>query len=103
MIEDSIRTYLLAERDLATVPPDRVITILYEELCEMPKDCVGRIYRKLNLTGPDENLAKKLDETSPYSPDKTKRQYSIEQFGLDKAELTDRLSVIFERYGFSTD
>jgi hypothetical protein len=103
LVQDSIRTYLIAEQDLVKVPPGRQITVAYDRLCKAPKDCVEEIYQKLDLKGPVEMLLEKIDESSQFSISKTGRKYSLEQFGLDKAELVDRLSIIFKRYGFSTD
>ncbi len=101
IVEDSLRIYNLAERDLAAVPAERRITIRYDALKENPRREVEKIYRRFRLPGPDASLAAALQEASLHTETHVSRhRYSLKDFGLDESELRERLAPVFAHYRF---
>lgn len=94
IVADSIRTYLLADRDLASLPANRAITIRFEDLIGDIAGTVSRIYKQLALPGkPPAITEHRADGTSRGSHD-----YSLAEFGISESDLRRRLAPIFEKY-----
>lgn len=101
IVEDSLRIYLLAERDLAAAPEERKITIRYDDLKQNPRREVEKIYRHFDLPGPDPALAAALQRTtSRAAAHVSEHHYRLEDFGLNEHELRERLATVFARYRF---
>ncbi|MGD9739403.1 MAG: sulfotransferase [Bauldia sp.] len=96
IVADSVRTYLLADRDLATLPADKAVTIRFEDLVGDIAGSVGRIYRQLRLPGePPAVIEQRADGTSRGSHD-----YSLDEFGLAEADLRRELAPIYAEHGY---
>ncbi|MFH2008320.1 MAG: AMP-binding protein [bacterium] len=101
IVADSVRTYLAAERDLPKLPPDRRITVTYDNLVARPWRVVERIYRRFALPADDPTLAAALRKlTGRQRPHHSNHRYSLAEFGLDEARLRRELAPVFERHGF---
>ena len=102
ILEDSVRTYLSAERDLPPLPADRWIPVRYDALTRDPRGVVEAIYARLGLTGPDDDLRAHLRDLAPRQRERrSKHAYTLAEFGLDEATLRQRLAPVFERYGWN--
>lgn len=104
IVEDSLRTYLYAERDLPGLPAERVLTVRYEDLVKNPGRVVRRIYGHFRLPGPDAALGRELDRlkgkrTTPVSG----HAYSLREFHIDGQLLARKLAPVLDRYGFTLD
>ena len=99
MLEDSFRTYLFAERDLALVPADRLLIVKHEVLRADPSGTVRQIYDHFGLPGPDDALEAELARRQTVGAP-AKRALTLEDFHLDEARIRRELAPVFERYGF---
>ena len=97
IVEDSIRTYTYAHRDLRALPEDRWIEITYEDLtADLPRS-VHQIYERFSLPAPDTNLNAELAARAQRQRAHTsEHEYSLEEFGLDEAELSAVLQEVRE-------
>ena len=78
----------------------QVTTVAFDDLVDEPKGTIERLYDWLDLRiRPDFEwrLDAELRERRDYS---SSHDYSLEQFGLTRAEIRDRLPEIFEAHGF---
>lgn len=91
------RMYDAYQRDLAAVPPGRLVEIRYEDLVENPVQVLGEVYRGLGLG--DFAVAKKAIEAylSGLGPHKA-RSYRITR--AEREAILDRWSFYFERFGY---
>lgn len=98
IVEDSIRTYTYAHRDLRTLPEDRWVEIRYEDLiADLPR-AVHEIYERFNLPGPDAHLQAELTARARRQrAHHSEHEYSLAEFGLDEAELSARLRVLLQK------
>ncbi len=102
ILRDSLRTYLLAEKDLPGVPPHQRVVIRYGDLVKRPRRTVEGIYSRFGLPGPDAALKTALDGLRAGSRvHDSKHEYSLEEFGLTPDELREKLAPVFERYSFT--
>ena len=97
ILEDSLRTYRLAERDLPLVPEHRRLVVRHETLRQDPARVVREIYQRFQLPGPGPALEKTLAALQP-RPDK--RTIDLGAYTLDEDRIRSELAPIFERYGF---
>jgi omega-hydroxy-beta-dihydromenaquinone-9 sulfotransferase len=95
IVRDSERTYLLALQDLAGLPSDVAITVGFAELTSAPATVLSRIYSQLGLPGGPPNLPPKRDDAvgAPH-------RYTLAEFGLNEADIRERLAPVFKAYGF---
>jgi len=101
IVEDSLRTYLHAERDLPGLPPGRVLTVRYEDLVRDPAEVVRCIYRQFRLPGPDPALRGELDRLAGRrAAHVSAHRYRLGDFGVDEAALARTLAPVLERHGF---
>ena len=86
--------------DLSQLPEDRYAIVEYTELVADPRATVEKVYRRLNLSvSPD--FAQRLSaERSRQQRYHSSNVYSLQEFGLSEAELSEKLSGIIERFGF---
>ncbi|MCO5248855.1 MAG: sulfotransferase [Chitinophagales bacterium] len=92
--------YLYFHEHIKRLPQNQWYTLKYEDLVENPEKEMIEIYRHFNLSiGTDFEL--KLRNTSKRSKSyQSTHQYSLEQYGLSKNEVLDRLEAIFDKYSF---
>ncbi len=97
IIEDSLRTYQLAERDLLRVAQHRRIVVQHTELQRDPEGVVRRIYAHFKLPGPGPVLAARLAALEPRA---TQRSIDLGDYAFDEDRIRAALPEVFERYGF---
>jgi len=95
IVKDSERTYALAIRDLADMPPEAAITIQFEDLASQPAAVLKEIYRQLRLPGAPAPLPDRRDDAVG-----TAHEYSLAEFGLSEDGLRRRFAAVIETYGF---
>ncbi len=101
IVEDSLRTYLYAERDLPGLPPERVLTVRYEELLQDPGKVVKTIYRHFQLPGPDGALGRELEKLEGRGKGHVSQHaYSLPEFHIDEHLLAEKLAPVLDRYAF---
>ncbi len=90
ILEDSLRTYRCAERDLYALPEDRRLVVRHTDLHADPSAVVARIYTHFDLPGPPPVATTAAPPTS-----------TVTDVPLDPARIVRELPEVFERYGFS--
>ena len=99
----ALRYYEDGLRAQAALPPERFITVRYEELTADPRATVEGIYERLGMTMSAafrERLAAATREERGYE---SKHTYSLEQFGITRAQLYKRFQAVYETYGYALD
>ncbi len=101
ILKDSVKTYLGAQQDLVKVPKRKKIVVTYDELLQKPEKVVLEIYSHFKLPGPDNALNEYLGGLKRRNrTHKSKHDYSLSQFGVDKKDITMSLKKVFSAYGF---
>lgn len=102
LIEQSLHSYTYPAEVLARHPDRPVFEIDYRELVAEPRAVVRRLYDAFGYTLPPD-FEKLLDEAQARAGTHASRhRYSLEEFGLEEAEIRARLAPLFERYGWET-
>ena len=91
IVEDSVRSYLCAERDLPTLPEHRRLVVRHDALHADPDATIQRIYQHFELPGPAPQARVKAPPP---------RVVDLQGLRLDEARLRRILAPVFERYGF---
>lgn len=91
ILEDSVRTYLCAERDLPSLPEGRRLVVRHDALHADPNATIARIYEHFSLPGP-------RPQATVQAP--PPRVVDLEGLTLDEARLRRVLAPVFTRYGF---
>jgi acyl-CoA synthetase (AMP-forming)/AMP-acid ligase II len=91
IVEDSVRSYLCAERDLPTLPEHRRLVVRHDALHADPDATIQRIYQHFELPGPAPQARVKAPPP---------RVVDLQGLSLDEARLRRILAPVFERYGF---
>ncbi|NNE46486.1 MAG: sulfotransferase [Rhodothermales bacterium] len=88
---------------LEAVPSSRVVDVRFDDLVRDPERTVRRIYEALDLdmSGEFTNLLE--DATRRSRGYQSHHRYTLEDFGMTRAEIYDRLADVFETYGFDRD
>lgn len=98
MIEQSLHSYTCPAEVLAR-HPDRPVSIVdYRDLIEHPKQVVSKLFRDLGFTMSPEYEAILDEVQTKAGGHETKHSYSLEEFGLDEAEIRKKLAPLFERF-----
>jgi hypothetical protein len=100
ILEDSLRTYRAAERDLPAVPGTHRLVVRYEALVADPAGVVREIYARFGLPGPDAVLGQVLTEVASRPRPARRPAATLAEFGLDEARLRRELPDGFARYGW---
>jgi len=85
---------------IAKLPPEQLVTLKYNDLVKSPVETVLKIYKQFNLPVSDEFLTRLKAETSKSRKYKSKHEYSLEQFGLSKAYVLEKVGPIYDLYQF---
>lgn len=94
------RSMLLKHCEL---PAERFISIDYDSLAADPQGTVERIYTHFALSmeaGFRTRLVETCREIKEY---RSVHQYSLDEYGLEKEVVYEKLKDVFEAYGFATD
>jgi hypothetical protein len=87
---------------LKTLPASRVVEVRYDDLTRDPEQAVRRVYSQLGITateGFDRRLRLASKRARSYA---SKHVYGLDRFGITEQEIHDRLSDVFEEYGFDS-
>ncbi len=82
-------------------PADRLLKIRYEELVADPRATVHRIYRAFGMEVRPDFDSRLAEETGRARKYRSRHRYSLEQYGLSREMIRNRLQPIFEEYAFS--
>lgn len=85
---------------IKTVPENQQITLKYDDLVENPKATILSIYDKFNLEKNPTFLEKLEKATNTARTYKSEHSYSLEQFGMTKAQVQEKVGWVFDKYGF---
>ena len=99
----TIEYYLKLEAFAATLPSSQYMLIRYEDLISDPAASVASVYQFLGraLT-PDmeQHIRAACEKGREY---KSTHSYSLEQYGLERDEIYQRLAPLFEKYGWERE
>ena len=89
----------LEARDSGRVPADRFLDVDYRELVREPLAVVRKIYDHFGIDWCPEAAERMSDFLSRNPKDKHgKHSYTLEQFGLDRAQEEERYRTYAERF-----
>jgi omega-hydroxy-beta-dihydromenaquinone-9 sulfotransferase len=95
-----MRFYTYTHEKRGLFPPERFVTLRYDDLVADPRGAVGRLYEHFGLPMSDAFLAR-LDAATRRTGDyKSGHDYSLEEFGLTREEVQAELGEILDHYGF---
>jgi hypothetical protein len=101
IVEDSLRTYLFAERDLPCVPEGQRLVVRYDDFVRDIQGTVTSLYSGFGLPGPSEAMCRVLEDAAARQKDRGPGEsHSLGSFGIDEAEVRQRLAPLMDRYGF---
>jgi hypothetical protein len=85
---------------LDAIPSSQVVDVRFDDLVHDPERTVRRIYEALDLdtSGEFTNLLEAATRRSRGY--QSHHQYTLEDFGMTRDEIYDRLADVFEAYGF---
>jgi hypothetical protein len=98
-----VRFYLHAAAFGATMPPDRFVTVRYDDVVADPAGTVRELYKQLGLPLSDEFAATLARESERAARYERRHDYTFEEFGIDRQQLHHDLAEIYERHGFDRD
>jgi len=81
-------------------PADGILKVRYEDLVADPHNIIHGIYQKFGLEFSPEYDRLLREETNKAGTYKSKHRYSLEDYGLTKEMLYQRLKPVFKDYGF---
>jgi hypothetical protein len=100
LFENSISAYRHPFAVLDERRDTRWTVVRYEDLVASPKAAVEGVYRALDLSLSPE-MEKSLAEEETRSREyRAEHLYSLEEYGLSRAEIRERLEPLFERFGW---
>ena len=90
-----------AARDADPALEGRIVDLAHKDVVADPKGSIARIYAKFGLAFADEHKARidRFLADNPAAKRMGKHRHSPEQFGIDAAEVHDRLSDYYDRFG----
>jgi hypothetical protein len=81
---------------------DRYVCVTYDELVEDPERAVERVYQQLGLEL-REPFRQRLAQTARVARDyESAHEYTLEEYGLSKAWIRERLGDVLAAYGFES-
>lgn len=89
---------LTTHRFMKELPPERGITIRYEDLIENPEREILKIYDRFGLEASETFKRTLHDAVSEHRNYKSKHSYSLEDFGLSQDLVYNELKEIFDDY-----
>lgn len=102
LAEQSLHSYWYPEEVLDRHPETTVSEVDYLELIAHPKQVIQRIYADFGYQMSPEYEAVLEQAEASAGQHETRHRYSLEEFGLDEAEIRRRLAPLFERFDWPT-
>ncbi len=90
--------YGLASREV--IPDENFMLLRYDDLVAHPQATVEAIYEKFGMEVSDAFRAHLVKATSRQRHHESSHEYSLEQYGLTKRWVYERLEDVFEEFGF---
>jgi hypothetical protein len=100
LAEQSFHTYLYPYEVLSRAPGVWRAIVDYRDLVERPKATVEKAYADLSLELTSQVEEALADEERRSRSHRAEHVYTLEEYGLDPAEIRRRLAVLFERFGW---
>lgn len=100
LAEGCMRDYLYAIEVLSKLPEDRYAIVEYTDLVADPRAAVEEVYDRLKLSISPAFEGRLIAERSRQRRYHSANVYSLEEFGISEAELSQRLAGILERFGY---
>ncbi len=85
---------------LDELPAENLKVVRYDALVRDPGKTVEEIYEWLGIEPSDEFRARLAEATAAQRAYTSTHSYALEDFGLDRAWVQDRMANVFERFGF---
>ncbi len=93
--------YGLDCRDL--FPRDQFVLVKYDDLIDHPQACVEELYAQVGMEVSEDFREHLIEATSMQRAHESRHEYSLEQFGLTKEWVYERLRDVFEEFGFDPE
>ncbi len=100
MTDLSYEHYLLPERTLARHPQTPVAIIDYRDLVSAPRATLERVYADLGIPLSAQAREFLAAEDASAREHETTHRYSLEEFGLEHAEIHRKLAPLFSRFNW---
>lgn len=95
--------YIYFHEQMKTHNPQQFYTLKYDDLVAHPKDEVLKIYDYFGIEK-TQKFVQALDKATQKARSyKSTHHYSLEQYGMSKAEVLEKVGFIYEKYGFDKD
>ena len=78
----------------------KIVNLKYDSFVAMPAETVKNIYSQFQFNYSSHFETKLLNEVNLNKHFKSSHSYSLEQYGLSKETIADKLHSVFETYGF---
>ena len=89
---------LTMHRFMKELPPERGITIMYDDLINDPVREITKIYQRFNLEMTDEALQTLKEVTAEERQYESSHDYMLEDYGLTRDYVYERLQEIFDEF-----
>jgi len=103
LAEQSLHSYWYPDEILDRHPELTVTEIDYRDLIAHPKMVVRRVYADLGYAMSPEYEALLDEAQAKAGKHETQHSYSLEEFGLDEAEIRKELAPLFERFDWPSE
>jgi hypothetical protein len=103
LADQSFHTYLHPLAVLARHPDTLHSVVDYRDVVADPATTIASIYRDLDLPMTDDYRETLAKEGTRAREHRSGHSYALDEFGLESAEIRDRLEPLFARYGWDDD
>ena len=100
LAEGCMRDYRYAIEVLSKLPEDRYAIVEYTDLVADPRAAVEQVYDRLKLSISADFKGRLVAERSRQRRYQSENVYSLEEFGISQAEVSQGLAGILERFGY---
>jgi hypothetical protein len=100
LAEGCMRDYRYAFEALSKFPEDRYAIVEYTDLVADPRATVEQVYDRLKLSISADFKGRLVAERSRQRQYHSANVYSLEEFGISQAEVSQGLAGILERFGY---
>lgn len=100
LAELSFDYYTYSLEVLDALPSERCAVVRYEELVERPAKTIEEVYAQLELPMSPEFAARLAEEARRSRAHRSEHVYTLEEYGITRAEIRERLAPLFERFGW---
>lgn len=98
--ELSFDYYTYALEVLDELPPERCAVVAYADLVERPAKTIEQVYARLGIPLAPAFAERLAEEEKRSRSHRSEHVYSLEEYGIPRAEIRARLAPLFERFGW---